>query len=220
VPAARSAVLCVASGLRCWHLRCGLPCHLDSQLYRSCRQGRHGWRHCRHEGRSGPDAVDTGTRYRSSANRWLRTRRVGDGMAGGTSGYDVFISYSHALDGVVAQALQTGLEQFAKPWYRPRAMQVFRDNTSLSANPGLWSSIEKVLASSAWLMLIASPEAARSPWVDREIAWWIENKSPQRLLVVLTAGAFAWDGDAGHLNGATAALPPRCAAPLTRNPVG
>jgi hypothetical protein len=122
----------------------------------------------------------------------LRTP-VGRAVTDTTSGYDAFISYSHALDGTLAPALQTGLEQFAKPWYRPRALRVFRDNASLTANPGLWSSIEKALASSTWFVLMASPEAARSPWVDREVAWWLANKSPQRLLVVLTDGQFAWD---------------------------
>lgn len=93
-------------------------------------------------------------------------------MADGTSGYDAFISYSHTLDGTLARALQTGLEQFAKPWYRPRALRVFRDTTNLAANPGLWSSIENALASSAWLVLMASPPAARSIWVNREVTWW------------------------------------------------
>jgi hypothetical protein len=36
------------------------------------------------------------------------------------------------------------------------------------------------LVSSAWLVLMVLPDAARSPWVDREVAWWRENKSPQR----------------------------------------
>ena len=129
-------------------------------------------------------------------------------MASEISGYDVFISYSHVLDGALARALQTGLERFARPWYRPRALRVFRDNASLSANPGLWSSIEKALASSAWLVLMASPNAARSPWVDREVAWWLANKSPQRLLVVLTEGEFAWEESPSHGEGGTAALPP------------
>ncbi len=140
------------------------------------------------------------------------------GIRGASSGYDAFISYSHALDGAVAQALQTGLERFAKPWYRPRALRVFRDTASLSANPGLWSSIETALASSAWLVLMASPEAARSQWVNREVAWWLANKSPQRLLVVLTEGEFVWAADAGHGDGATVALPPALRGAFVEEP--
>jgi WD40 repeat protein len=131
-----------------------------------------------------------------------------DGVADGTSEYDAFISYSHTLDGALACALQTGLERSAKPWYRPRALRVFRDTTNLAANPDLWSSIETALASSAWLVLMASPSAAQSKWVNREVAWWLGNRSPQRLLVVLTEGEFAWEDDAGHRDGAVAALPP------------
>jgi hypothetical protein len=40
--------------------------------------------------------------------------------AGRTSGYDAFVSYSHALDGALARALQTGLERFAKPCGVPK----------------------------------------------------------------------------------------------------
>ncbi|MGH3436254.1 MAG: hypothetical protein ACRDRN_07265 [Sciscionella sp.] len=134
-----------------------------------------------------------------------------------TSGYDAFISYSRKLDGILAPALQTGLERFARPWYRPRALRVFRDDASLTANPSLWSSVETALASSDWLVLMASPPAARSSWVDREVAWWLEHKSPQRILVVLTEGEFTWDnGDHGEASGLTAALPPalRGASPI------
>ena len=55
-------------------------------------------------------------------------------------GYDAFISYSHGGDGKLAPTLQTGIERFAKPWYRIRALKVFRDQSSLSANPKLWPS--------------------------------------------------------------------------------
>ncbi|MEA2959878.1 MAG: hypothetical protein QOJ58_5933, partial [Alphaproteobacteria bacterium] len=133
---------------------------------------------------------------------------VSRGLADATCEYVAFISYSHALDGALAPALQTGLERFAKPWYRPRALRVFRDTTNLAANPDLWSSIEDALASSAWMVLMASPDAARSKGVDREVAWWLENKSPQRLLVVLTEGEFVWDDGSESVDGATAALPP------------
>lgn len=46
----------------------------------------------------------------NQAGRDLHLRHR-DGVRGATSGYDAFISYSHALDGAVAQALQTGLER-------------------------------------------------------------------------------------------------------------
>ena len=57
--------------------------------------------------------------------------------------YKAFISYSHAADDRLAPALQSALHSFAKPWYRLRAIRVFRDKTSLSVNPALWPSIER-----------------------------------------------------------------------------
>ncbi len=42
----------------------------------------------------------------------------------GAAGFDAFVSYSHNLDRPIAQALQTGLHRFAKPWYRLRAASV------------------------------------------------------------------------------------------------
>src|SRR5262249_37681275 len=59
--------------------------------------------------------------------------------------FHAFISYSHGADARLAPALQKGLQRFAKPWYRARALRVFRDNASLSANPDLWDSIEQAL---------------------------------------------------------------------------
>ena len=74
--------------------------------------------------------------------------------------YDAFISCSRALDGRLAPALHRGVERFATPWYRLRASRVFLYDVSLSANPGLWTSIEEALGRSRWLILMASPEAA------------------------------------------------------------
>ena len=90
-----------------------------------------------------------------------------------TAGYDVFISYNRRQDGWLAPALQAGLERFAKPWYRISALRVFRDTASLAASPELWGTIEAALRDSRWLILLASPEAAQSSWVDREVAWWL-----------------------------------------------
>ena len=60
--------------------------------------------------------------------------------------YDAFISYSHAKDKAVASALQSAIQRLGKPWYRRRALRLFRDDTSLSATPGLWPSIEQAAA--------------------------------------------------------------------------
>ena len=57
--------------------------------------------------------------------------------------YDAFISYSHAKDKPIASALQSVIQRLGKPWYRRRALRVFRDDTSLSATPSLWPSIEQ-----------------------------------------------------------------------------
>ena len=62
--------------------------------------------------------------------------------------YDGFISYSHAAGGLLAPRLQAGLQRFAKPWWKRRAVRIFRDESSLSANPHWWSSITEALDTS------------------------------------------------------------------------
>src|SRR5438876_12051685 len=99
--------------------------------------------------------------------------------------YDAFVSYNHAKDKPVAAALQSVVQRLGKPWYQRRALRLFRDDTSLSATPHLWPSIERALGASRYLILLASPEAAASPWVGKEIAYWLEHKSVETLLVAL-----------------------------------
>jgi hypothetical protein len=117
-----------------------------------------------------------------------------EGGGGGEAvAYDAFISYSHAADGVLAPRLQAGLQRFAKPWWRRRAIRVFRDETGLSVNPHLWASIEHALDESEWFILLASPEAATSGWVARELEHWKASKDPKRILSVVTEGRWAWN---------------------------
>jgi hypothetical protein len=61
-------------------------------------------------------------------------------------------------------ALQSKIQMLGKPWYRRRMLRVFRDDTSLSAIPSLWPSIEKALSESRYFVLIAPPESAASNW--------------------------------------------------------
>ena len=139
-------------------------------------------------------------------------RRPGSGLprqpSSRTDGYDAFISYSHAADEQLAPALQRALHQLTKPWYRPRALRVFRDDASLSANPHLWQSIQDALDASRFFVLLASPESAHSPWVGLEVQHWLAHKPRSNLLIVLTDGAIAWDAAAGDFDwGQTTALP-------------
>src|SRR5262245_39768793 len=106
--------------------------------------------------------------------------------------YQGFISYSHAADNQLAPALQTGLRQFARPWYKLRACRVFRDKTGLAVTPKLWGSIVEALGQSEFFLLLASPGAAQSKWVNDEVQWWLEHRSPDRLLIVWTGGTLAW----------------------------
>ena len=107
--------------------------------------------------------------------------------------YKAFISYSHTDEAALATAIQYALQHLAKPWYRLRTMAVFRDQTDLSASPGLWSSIERALATSDFFILVTSPRAAQSPWIAKEVQWWLTNRSVARLLIVLADGTLTWD---------------------------
>ena len=122
--------------------------------------------------------------------------------------YDAFISYAHAADDAFAPVLQRGLQHLAKPWNRRRAMEVFRDESSLAVSPGLWRSITAALDASRWFILLASPEAAQSHWVGEEIKYWVSNKGADHLLVVVTDGTWTWDTDTGDLSPASTAANP------------
>ena len=115
--------------------------------------------------------------------------------------FDAFVSYSHAADGRLAPAVQRGMQRLAKPWYTARALRVFRDETALSASPQLWSSICSALDASQWFVLLASPEAAASEWVNRELRHWLATKCVDRILVVVTDGSWRWDPAARELTG-------------------
>ena len=123
--------------------------------------------------------------------------------------YNAFISYSHNADSGLAAALQSALHSFARPWYKLRALHIFRDETNLAVNPGLWSSIREALDQSLYFILLASPEAAASPWVAQEAEHWVTKNGTSRALVVLTSGTLKWDHSANcFMSESTSSLPP------------
>jgi WD40 repeat protein len=146
---------------------------------------------------------------------WLKTSPSNSQPAIATDRYDAFISYSHAADGALAPALRNGLQRFATPWrvFRltnpTRSLRVFQDQASLSANPKLWPTIEGALAGSSWFILLASPVAASSPWVAKEVEFWCERKTLDTLLIVQTDGEITWSASAGDFDWSTTTALPR-----------
>ena len=134
--------------------------------------------------------------------------------------YHAFVWYSHSADATLAPALRLALHKFAKPWYKPRAVSVFLDQSSLSANPALWSAIERALSSAKNFILLASPESAASPWVRKEIDWWLAHRSVDSMLILLTGGELAWNAAAGDFDWTrTTSISPELAGSFPAEPL-
>ena len=72
-------------------------------------------------------------------------------------------------------------------------IRIFRDQTNLSANPGLWNEIQKALDQSEFYIYLASPQAAKSRWVRAEFEYWYTHRDPDKALIVLADGSLEWD---------------------------
>jgi len=124
--------------------------------------------------------------------------------------YDVFISYSRAADGKLAPEIQRCLGRLAKPFWKWRALRVFRDETTLELTPELWPGIQAAIASSRYFILLASPAAAASPWVQQEIEYWATHKESGNLLLALSDGAIVWDKELGDFDWSQTTALPSC----------
>jgi WD40 repeat protein len=122
--------------------------------------------------------------------------------------YDAFISYSFRSDRPLAAAVQRVLRRAGVPRYRHSPVRICRDDTTFAAGPSVWGSIEQEIRASRYLVLLASPEAAASDYVGREVALWRQERSPETLLIALAGGDLVWDDEAGDFDWErTTALP-------------
>ncbi len=122
--------------------------------------------------------------------------------------YDAFISYSHD-DSRAAEGFQSALGSFSRPWYRLRSFRIFRDTSNLAVEPSLWDAVRGALDQSSHLIVLASPSAAASPWVDREIRHWLSSHPPESVILVHVAGVLRWDSETNDFGVAKSdALPP------------
>lgn len=114
--------------------------------------------------------------------------------------YDAFISYSHSADSLLAPELQRLIRRVGRPWYSRSKLAIFRDQTNLAMSESLWGSIEAALRKSKTFVLLASPAAKQSPWVDREVRFWREHRERAKFYIVLTDGEVKWDEAEGDFD--------------------
>lgn len=112
--------------------------------------------------------------------------------------YKAFISYSHR-DEEWGQWLQKSLESYRIPRrlvgspgrhgeVPARVAPVFRDREDLSSAADLTSSVREELAASETLIVICSPAAAASPWVNEEIRHFKALGRGDRILALIVDG--------------------------------
>ena len=106
--------------------------------------------------------------------------------------YDAFLSYNHQ-DGAVAAGIQKGLHRIGRRMGQLNALRVFRDTTDMAANPDLWGKVTDAMDRSRYLIVVLSPRAAASEWVNKEVAYWLEQRGPEQLLIVVAEGQLHWD---------------------------
>jgi hypothetical protein len=121
------------------------------------------------------------------------------------SRYAAFISYSHA-DHAVARWLHRGLETYRLPKVLvgtespfgavPRQLpSVFRDRDELPASGDLGAELRAALANSRFQIVICSPHAAASKWVNEEILDFKRVHGEYRTLALIAEGE-PYAGDA------------------------
>lgn len=112
--------------------------------------------------------------------------------------YWAFISYSHK-DARLAKWLHKRLETFKVPKkligresrdgrIPSRMFPIFRDEDELPTSSDLGDAINEALALSRYLIVLCSPHAAKSKWVDKEVRRFKELERENRILSLILAG--------------------------------
>jgi WD40 repeat protein len=103
--------------------------------------------------------------------------------------YDAFISYSH-LDEPFASRLERALEKYRPPRELGRGnrhLSIFRDAQDLTGSE-YYSSISEALDRSRKFIVICSPAARASAYVDDEVRRFIEKRGIRDVITVLLSG--------------------------------
>ncbi len=119
-------------------------------------------------------------------------------MSGVTEAYSAFISYGHC-DTAVARWLHRSIESYRFPRvligteskFGPvpkRLPPVFRDRDELAASGDLGAELREALLSSRFQIVICTPKAAQSKWVNEEIKIFKRQHGEYRTLALIAEG--------------------------------
>jgi len=124
-------------------------------------------------------------------------------------GFDAFISYKRDTEGRTAAALCHAVRRIGVPFYRRSPLRIFRDDEVLQAGTSLPRSVEQAIRASRYLVVLCSPGAAASPWVDKEIRHFLASApdAAARILLGITAGHWGWDSRANDFDRTSDAIP-------------
>lgn len=135
----------------------------------------------------------------NSRSSWVRTRAVERTTVDADAyKYWAFVSYSHR-DAAFASWLQRSLESYRLPRHLigrstpfgpiPAYIKpVFSDRSEMQAGADLASAVHKALAQSRFLIVVCSPYAVQSEWVNREISEFKKLHGEARVLAVVAGG--------------------------------
>lgn len=112
--------------------------------------------------------------------------------------YWAFISYSHK-DAAIADWLHKKLETYRVPrglvgtpsrdgTVPERLIPIFRDREELPTSSQLGDNLERSLEQSRYLVVICSPAAAQSRWVEEEIRAFKGWKGRDRIIALIASG--------------------------------
>ena len=136
--------------------------------------------------------------------------------------YRAFISYSWGARPHLVSLLHQRLQGVARPRLRFRARRVFLDRASLPlitrlamrlmplSESAIREMLERAVRGAEWFILIASPEAAKSKWVEYEVSAWLRLGQTDRLLIVLVDGQIVWSTGAMDFDRVQTTSLPRC----------
>ena len=112
--------------------------------------------------------------------------------------FDVFISYATDPDYGLARQLESFLETFHRlptlDTFPLSPLRVCVDGSDFKAARGegegseVGPTIERYLAKSKTLLVLCSKNACRSPWVDKELRWFLTNRGRDAVIVAITEG--------------------------------